>query len=61
MEQYLRFKSTIDLRRLTKIWKLLSKEFDTVLVAIGRNANTSSLNLEKIGVKINKKNNKVEI
>jgi thioredoxin reductase (NADPH) len=35
------------------------KEFDTVLVAIGRTANTKSLNLDSLGVKLNKKNGKI--
>lgn len=37
------------------------KEFDTVLVAIGRKANIRGLNLERVGVKINEKTEKVEM
>ena len=32
----------------------LSDEFDTVLLAVGRKANTQNLNLEKIGIKLSK-------
>lgn len=35
------------------------EDFDTVLFAIGRTANTSKLNLDKAGVKINPKNQKI--
>jgi len=34
-------------------------DFDTVLVAVGRKANTSMLNLDKVGVKTSKSNAKV--
>lgn len=35
------------------------ERFDTVLFAVGRNANTEWLNLEKLGIKTNKQNKKV--
>lgn len=38
---------------------LLTEEFDTVMFAIGRTANTANLNLESAGVKVNPKNLKV--
>jgi pyruvate/2-oxoglutarate dehydrogenase complex dihydrolipoamide dehydrogenase (E3) component len=38
---------------------LSTEEFDTVLFAIGRNANTATLNLDSAGVKVNPKNGKV--
>jgi len=39
----------------------VSQEFDTVLFAIGRTADTAGLQLEKAGIQYNKKNQKVII
>ena len=39
--------------------KVYYLEFDTLLMAIGRTANTSKLGLDKVGVKININNKKV--
>ena len=36
-----------------------SEEYDTVLLAIGRTPNTSKLNLDKIGVKVDKRTKKI--
>ena len=38
---------------------LNQKAFDTVLMAIGRTANTGNLNLNRVGVKMNPHNDKV--
>ena len=34
-------------------------DFDTVLMAVGRGANTRGLGLEKVGVQLNPKNRKI--
>lgn len=39
--------------------EILNEEYDTVLLAIGREAITKSLNLKSIGVVVNPKNNKI--
>jgi thioredoxin reductase (NADPH) len=45
-------------KRLVK-WGEHSEEFDTVMLAIGRTADTKDLNLEAVGVKVNPENSKI--
>lgn len=46
---YVEWKSTVD-------DKIGNDEFDTVLMAIGRSANTKLLNLDSLGIKLHKSN-----
>lgn len=39
----------------------IEEEYNTVLIAIGRDACTSNLGLEKVGVKVNEKNGKIPV
>ena len=46
-------------KRLIKWGGDKSEEFDSVLLAIGRTADTKNLNLEAVGVRVNPENSKI--